>query len=103
MIETSSVNATEHSSLEVQQLAVVLALARAVLAAAEVQDERVVALQVGTGAAGRRSRRGARSRGWSCRVRGSCSSWVSLEAQPVDAREGGDVERVSVRVAPGQV
>ena len=33
--------------MEAQQLAVVLALARAVLAAAEVQDHRVVALQLG--------------------------------------------------------
>ena len=47
MIVTSSVNATRAPLVEAQQLAVVLALARAVLAAAEVQHEQVVALQLG--------------------------------------------------------
>ena len=46
MIVTSSVKATRAPLVEAQQLAVVLALARAVLAAAEVQDDEVVALEL---------------------------------------------------------
>ena len=105
-IVTSSVNATGHHSWKRQHLALVLALARAVLAAAEHQHHRVVALQLGEPVHRRRSRRAARSRGDVARASGPCSSvrlLRTLSAQPVDARQRGDVEGAAVVVAPREV
>src|SRR5215216_1720273 len=114
MMVTSSVNATEHHSWKRRSIAMVHPLARAVLAAAEMQNEGVVALQlrepvhvavlVGQHEVGdRRPRLEVLAHVRVLLARSARTHAGDAEPHPVDARLGGEVERAAVRVAPGQV